>query len=54
MPKKPVPKAAKPRKYTAAEIDSINAAGQRKMVNDRMRRHHIKTLGEKEYKRRLV
>ena len=51
-PTKPVPK--KPRKYTQAEVDSLNAEGERKMVNDRARRAMKKTLGEKEYRRRLV
>jgi len=48
------PKPTKPRKYTKAEVDSMNAEGQRKMVNDRASRALKKTLGEKEYKRRLV
>jgi len=54
MPKKTTPKTPRPRKYTPAQVDSINAEGQRKMINDRARRMYIKTLGEKEYKRRLV
>lgn len=55
MPRKPSkPTPTKPRKYTSAQVDSINAEGQRKMVNDRARRMYIKTLGEKEYKRRLI
>ena len=55
MPKKPTkPAPTNPRGYTPAQVDSVNAAGQRKVLRSRARDMYIKTLGEKEYKRRLI
>lgn len=51
--RKAVPKP-KPKRYTQAEIDSINASGQQKMMRDRLRRDAVKKLGEREYKNRLT